>query len=106
MDSKARFLVTSVPRAPDCIVEVSGDLTGDDVQRLETWLWGCLAYMSDRLIVDLAGVTAIGSTGLVVLVEARKQGTVVGTEMLIRSPAPVVEEAIDAANLGDVLPVI
>src|ERR1700738_756121 len=85
LSTSAQVNVVSPPEASDCVVEASGDFRGQSAFQLEPVLWRCFADFPDRLVVDMAAVVALDAAVLDVLVSARVQGTVIGTEMLVRA---------------------
>jgi anti-anti-sigma factor len=102
----ALFRVGTDSWACDCVIEAYGDIDADTSSRLAEILEAGLAESPTRLIVDLAGVTSIGSTALQMLAAARKQGRTSGTDLVLRSPSATTVARISGAGLSDRLPVV
>jgi anti-anti-sigma factor len=71
------------------------DLATSGVQRQ------CLAGCSGHVVVDLAGVTFLDSSGIGVLSAHRKRLLDDGGSVELRAPRPEVRVAIEAVGLGD-----
>ena len=59
-----------------------------------------------RLVLDLRGLTFIGSTGLHLLVELHRRSRREGFQLTLIAPLPPVDRAIQLCGLGDELPFV
>ena len=69
-----------------CILALTGELSLADASALERRLEQVLAMNTATIVVDLAGVEFIDSTGLSVLVRAQQQASERGMELGVANP--------------------
>lgn len=97
-------LRVSSPRPGATVITVTGQVEGPAAVRLRH----CLEDQVSRarvVVVDLAGVTLLGSAGLSTLFEANEQAHRRGAAVVIGCPSPAVNWALAAAGLRDYLSV-
>jgi anti-anti-sigma factor len=58
---------------------------------------------SGPLVLDLAGVTFVDSTGLGAFIELRHSASDVGRSIVLRNPTPRTRRLFDLTGLGDLL---
>jgi anti-sigma B factor antagonist len=102
----ADFAVVSVPGAPDCVVRAEGEIDLHTAPRLRDVLRAALAGRPTRLIVDMAEVNYIDSTGLGVLIGAFKRSGDAGSELVLQGPVPRVLRVLELTGLHKVLAVV
>jgi anti-sigma B factor antagonist len=84
------------------IVELSGRLIMADVPDVRKQLIGIIDAGQGKLILDLAGVGFMDSSGLSVLVSAYKAVRSKGGDMVLLSPTPTVQALIELTRLHQV----
>jgi anti-anti-sigma factor len=78
---------------------LSGELDLTTEPRVRKALLDELATRPTKMIVDLAGVTFIDSSGLRVLLACRNRCEQVGTRLLLAGVGPGVDRTLQIANL-------
>jgi anti-anti-sigma factor len=77
------------------------DLATSDTFRRD--LRAALAGDPDRLVVDLADVSFLDSSGIAVLVSAFKAQRERQAELLVVNPQPIVQRALELVGLGTLI---
>lgn len=98
------FSIQAVTEGPTTTLRVSGEVdlaTADELNRAAA---AALQAGPGALVIDLAGVTFLDSTGLAVLVAVTNQTTASGVRLTIRDPVPRVRNVIRITGLGQFLP--
>lgn len=80
-----------------------GEIDYGTVARLRSVLLELVQGGADDLVVDLAEVTFIDSTGLSVLVQAKQRFDSAGRRMSVSRPQPRVARVLQLAGLSDYL---
>jgi stage II sporulation protein AA (anti-sigma F factor antagonist) len=80
-------------------VHVSGEVDLETIDQLAAGLEGC----HGMVVVDLAGVTFIDSSGLGTLVRARNRLTSEGGALLVQHPADKVRRLFEVTGLTELL---
>ena len=83
------------------VVLVAGELSLAEAPILERHLSDVLAAGTSPVIVDLAGVEFVDSTGLSVLVRAHQQASERGLEFGIQNPRPQAHRLLSLTGLED-----
>ena len=86
------------------IVHISGELDTYTAARLRDALVGLISAGSRHIVVDLAGVSFMGASGLGVLVAAGKRLRRDDGKLLLRSAPPSVQRMIEITGLDASLP--
>ncbi len=82
------FAVEVIPGPAAWVVRVAGELDLATVPDLDA----CLVALDDNVVVDLAGLTYIDSTGIAAIIRGHKRAVKRGRSFVLRSPtAPVVK---------------
>jgi anti-sigma B factor antagonist len=89
----------------ETVVSVAGDLDIPTSLRLRARLDGLVDEGASTLVIDLAGVGFMDSTGLGTLVGALKHVRQAGGHMALRAPTPAVLRVIEITGLTKVLPI-
>ena len=61
--------------------------------------------VGDALVIDMADVTFMDSSGLRVLIELNQRVTEAGTSLTVRAPSRAVERIIEISGLSDLIEV-
>lgn len=85
----------------DGVLVVAGELSLAEAPILERHLADALASATSTVVVDLAGVEFIDSTGLSVLVRAQQQASERGVEMGVRNPRPQAHRLLSLTGLEE-----
>jgi len=83
------------------VVVVAGELSLAEAPILERHLAEVLAKASSAIVVDLAGVDFIDSTGLSVLVRAQQQATERGIEFGVQNPGAQAHRLLSLTGLEE-----
>ncbi len=86
--------ITTDPKPDGTVVEVAGEI---DMATAPT-LTDCLAHLQGRIVIDLAHVTFLDSSGIGALIQARKRG---GSELVLRHPQNNVRRVLELVGLDD-----
>jgi anti-sigma B factor antagonist len=92
--------LTVEPQANGVVV-VAGELSLAEAPILERHLSEVLASGTSTVVVDLAGVEFVDSTGLSVLVRAHQQASERGVEFGIQNPRPQAHRLLSLTGLED-----
>ena len=79
------------------VVVVRGDLDMDTVGAFAS----VLSTMEGTVVLDLAGVSFLDSTGLQCLVQVRETAQERGDEVILRSPSPAIQRVLDLTNMWE-----
>ncbi len=80
------------------------DIVG--VGEVENKFIGYTAAAKKNAIIDLSGVTFLGSMGLRLFLSAAKALGRESKKLILLNPQPLVKEVLDASGIGDVVPVL
>ncbi len=80
------------------------DIVG--VGEVENKFIGFTAARKKSAIIDLAGVTFVGSMGLRLFLSAAKALGRENKKLILLNPPPLVTEVLDASGIGDVVPIL
>lgn len=92
--------LTVEPRE-DGVIVVAGELSLAEAPILERHLSEALAAASSTIVVDLAGVEFIDSTGLSVLVRAQQQASERGVEFGVQNPRAQAHRLLSLTGLEE-----
>jgi anti-anti-sigma factor len=81
----------------DNVVMVRGDLDMDTVGEFAS----VLATMDETVVLDLAGVSFLDSTGLQCLVQVREAAQERGRDVIVRSPSTAIQRVLDLTNMWE-----
>lgn len=81
------------------IVRLTGDLTGEEDASLSEAVTSHLSKQGSRIILDLAGVKFMNSTGLGELVKLAAQANVQSCRLLLARPSPFIAGMLQATQL-------
>jgi anti-sigma B factor antagonist len=104
MDAIANDGITtevSFEDGPTAVVRVVGEIDISTVGAVRAAMVTALEGSPGRLVFDLAGVDFMDSSGLAVLLQARKAAE----SIHVRNPSTVVRRLIELTGLSDVLPI-
>jgi len=87
----------------NAMVEVSGELDLYSSPDLERRLEELAAANVGRVVLDLAGVSFIDSTGLSVIISAVKRIRTIGGDLVLRSPSPNTVKLLEITGLDRVI---
>jgi anti-anti-sigma factor len=94
----------SVDQQPDGVIVLSGELSLAEAATLEGRLSAVLEATEQQLIViDLAGVGFIDSTGLGVLIRSQQAADRRGIVLAVRNPAPQAQRLLTLTGLDEQL---
>ncbi len=85
------------------VVRLLGEIDAATSAKLRSALVECVDRDRD-VVVDLAGVRFIDSSGLGVLVGALRRATTAGRRLSLRSPTPSLQRVLDMTGLTGVFP--
>lgn len=85
------------------VVRVGGDLDIATVAQLRTQLLDLADERPPAVVVDLSEVTFLDSTGIGVLIGARRRLLRLGSDLLLASPSPAADLTLRAVGLLRVL---
>lgn len=98
------FSIQAVTEGQTTTLRVAGEVDLATADELSQAAAAALAAGANALVIDLAAVTFLDSTGLAVLVALTNQSTADGVALTIRDPAPRVRNVIRITGLGQFLP--
>jgi anti-anti-sigma factor len=98
IDAEASATVRHI--GPDCVeIELVGDLDGPAVARLRTAI---PLPASAQAVLDLSGVTFMGSSGINWLVGLQRHID----QLLVRNPSPIVRRVLEVTGVAEVLAIV
>jgi anti-anti-sigma factor len=100
------FAVVSAPDSPECVVKAVGEIDLATAPQLRDVLTAELAAAPETLVVDMAEVTFIDSTGLSAVIAAFKQGQAGSIPVVLRAPSRRVRMVLEVSGLDKVLTVV
>jgi anti-anti-sigma factor len=86
----------------EAVVVIGGELEFGTAGPLRTALADLSRSDADPLVLDLAGVEFIDSTGVSLLVQAKQRFEAQGRTFVLRSPAHRVMRVLEVAGLADI----
>jgi anti-sigma B factor antagonist len=98
---QSHFSVEAQSEGPECVVSVSGELDLAAASSLESELDRVLQSEVTRIVLDLAGLEFIDSTGLSVLVRAQQRAHESGRELGLVNPGQQVERLLSLTGLTE-----
>jgi anti-sigma B factor antagonist len=99
------FSIQTVTEGPTTTLRVAGEVDLATADELNQAAAAALEGGTKALVIDLAEVTFLDSTGLAVLVAVTNQTSAGGISLTIRDPAPRVRNVIRITGLGQFLPI-
>jgi anti-sigma B factor antagonist len=102
----ATFTVLTAARSGECVVKAEGEIDVATAPQLRDLLLAELDAAPERLIVDMADVSFIDSSGLSALIDAFKQGQSTAIQMFLRAPSRGVNLVLGVSGLDKVFPVV
>jgi anti-anti-sigma factor len=93
--------IDSRAEGDDAIVTVAGELDPHTAPLLERALDDAASAAKGNVIVDVAGLTFIDSSGLRVVLGARRSLVDQDRHLLLRSPSDTVQRLLDIVGLSD-----
>ncbi len=84
-------------------IALVGKLDIAGVGQIENKFLGYTAAGKKNSIVDLSGVTFLGSMGLRILLSAAKSLKQEKKKLILLNPQPLVNEVLEASGIGDVV---
>jgi anti-sigma B factor antagonist len=99
-------LTAVVEHEPDAVVlAVRGEIDLASAARLGAYVDGILACATGTVVLDLAGVTFMDSTGLAVILRAAKELAGRGSDLVLRAPTPTVLRVLTVTGVARYLSV-
>jgi anti-sigma B factor antagonist len=98
------FSIQAVTEGPTTTLRVAGEVDLATADELSQAAVTALRGGAEALVIDLAAVTFLDSTGLAVLVGVTNQASASGVALTIRDAVPRVRNVIRITGLGDFLP--
>jgi anti-anti-sigma factor len=86
-------------------VALIGKLDIVGVGEIENKFLGYTAARKVGSVVDLSGVTFVGSMGLRIFLSAAKALHLEKKKLVLLNPTPLVKDVLDASGIGDVVPI-
>jgi anti-sigma B factor antagonist len=87
------------------VVSVAGEIDAGTECKFRDALTSGLAHGALRIVVDLAGVTFLGSTGIGVLMGTRRVLAAEGGSLVLAAPHGDVAQVLSLTGVGEVIPV-
>ena len=100
------FAVVSAPHSSECVVKAVGEIDLATAPQLRDVLTAELAAAPATLVIDMAEVTFIDSTGLSAVIAAFKQGQASSIPVVLRAPSQRVRMVLEVSGLDRVLTVL
>ena len=104
-EAASDFTMTVSKEGNETVVTLSGDVDVYTSARLRERLLDLIHHARPRLVIDLANLDFVDSTGLGMLVAVAERVRRAGGEMALRSPTASTRRVIEITGLGRVLPV-
>jgi len=100
------LLSVSISQGPDyAVVSVAGEIDLGTERVFRDALTSALTGGQPRLVVDLAGVTFMGSTGIGVLMGVRRVLAADGGSLVLACPRGEVTQVLSLTGVSEVIPV-
>jgi anti-sigma B factor antagonist len=99
------FTIQAATEGQTTTLSVAGEVDLATAEELNQAATSALESRPTALVIDLARVTFLDSTGLAVLVAVTNQTNASGVRLIIRDPAPRVRNVIRITGLAEFLPV-
>jgi anti-sigma B factor antagonist len=87
------------------VVVLDGEIDAHTVPRLEEHFASFPTGFDDGLVIDMAAVTFMDSSGLRLLIDLHGRAAEAGVEMVLRSPSRSVARVIEISGVGPMLSV-
>jgi len=87
-------------QAGTVVLQPTGFIGGEDADRLGQRLTELIEASQERIVVDLAMVTAVDSRALEVLVEATEKLIRSGKVLVLASPSETIREVLDLTEVA------
>jgi anti-anti-sigma factor len=87
-------------------IALAGKMDIVGVGEVENKFIGFTAARKKSAIVDLSGVTFMGSMALRLFLSAAKALNREGKKIILLNPQPLVKEVLDASGIGDVVAIV
>jgi anti-sigma B factor antagonist len=85
---------------PDIVVlEITGRITGKECEQLESATKNLVREKQKKIVLDLAGVTHIDSTGIAIIVAAASQVKGAGGELRLAGANKHLEQVLKTTNV-------
>jgi anti-sigma B factor antagonist len=97
------FSAVEIPEGDDVVVSVTGDLDLASVAKFRRALRSVAPPTSGNVIVDLAGVDVLDSTGIGLLVGARRRVVEAGGSFTVRCGSGRVADLLRASGVAELL---
>jgi anti-anti-sigma factor len=101
-EGSATIAVEVAPRNGSAVVTVGGELEFGTAAALRTTLSDLAQAECDSVVVDLAALEFIDSTGLSLLVQAKQRFESLGRQFRLRAPTPRVARVFETSGLAEV----
>jgi len=88
------------------IIRLDGRLGSPEVDKLESPFSALAASAGKDVLVDLAGVSFIGSMGIRMLISTARAKQHKGLKLVLFGAHELVQEVLDQVSLGDIIPVV
>lgn len=92
-------------RDGDCVITVIGELDPHTAPELGDAVNGALEEGSSRILVDLAGVRFIDSSGLRVIIAGHQRCESTGSALILRNPSEAATRLLQITGLDQHIPV-
>jgi anti-sigma B factor antagonist len=87
------------------VVVLDGEIDAHTAPQLAEHLASFPTGFADGLVIDMAAVTFMDSSGLRILIDLNGRAAGAGVEMILRSPSRAVARVIEISGVGSVLSV-
>ncbi|CAN5909458.1 anti-sigma factor antagonist [soil metagenome] len=105
-DPRAALLDLQVESGPTTVIALAGELDPATAPQLDAEIERVLAEgVVKRLILDLAKLSFLDSSGLRVFVTAREALTSRGGELVLQRPSANTQRLLDITGLGEIISV-
>lgn len=101
---RTRFSHEVVAEGPETRIALAGELDMAATLKLEPVVDGLLAGGTRRLVLDLAELTFIDSTGMSLLVGINERASAAGAELVLLRPREHVGRVLEVTGLDGLLP--
>jgi anti-sigma B factor antagonist len=101
-DSPGELRIEVLDSVNPTVVRLVGELDAATAPRLRQELVALAEAGETRIVIDLASMTFMDSTGLGALVEGLKRFRAVFGDVVLRSPSPAARKVLDITGLTEV----